>query len=49
MYKDERIELTVSCGVSDRKSNASLHSLMKSADELVYKAKKNGRDRVEYK
>ena len=49
MYKDERIELTVSCGVSDRKSNASLHSLMKSADELVYKAKKNGRDRVEHK
>ena len=49
MYKDERIELTVSSGVSDRKSNSSLHSLMKSADELVYKAKKNGRDRVEYK
>lgn len=49
MYKDERIELTVSCGVSDRKSNASLHSLMKSADELVYKAKRNGRDRVEHK
>lgn len=49
MYKDNRIELTVSCGVSDRKSNASLQSLMKSADEMVYKAKRNGRDRVEHK
>jgi diguanylate cyclase (GGDEF)-like protein len=49
MYKDERISLTVSCGVSDRKSSVSLNSLMKSADEFVYKAKKNGRDRVEYK
>lgn len=49
MYKDNRIEISVSCGVSDRKSNASLKGLLKRADEFVYKAKKNGRDRVEYK
>lgn len=49
MYKDQRINLTVSCGVSERNSNSSLHNLMKTADKLVYKAKKNGRDRVEYK
>jgi diguanylate cyclase (GGDEF)-like protein len=49
MYKDERIKLTVSCGVSERAANASLRGVMKSADEFVYKAKKNGRDRVEYK
>ncbi|OHE07525.1 MAG: diguanylate cyclase [Sulfurimonas sp. RIFCSPLOWO2_12_FULL_34_6] len=49
MYKEERIELTVSCGVSDRKSNFSLQGLIKSADEVLYKAKKEGRDMVEYK
>lgn len=49
MYKEKRIELTVSCGASDRKSNFSLQSLLKSADESLYKAKKEGRDRVEYK
>ena len=49
MYKESRIELSVSCGVSDRKSNASLSGVIKRADEFVYKAKKNGRDRVEYK
>ncbi|MDD5371980.1 MAG: diguanylate cyclase [Sulfurimonas sp.] len=46
MYKDSRIEVTVSCGVSDRKSNFSLQSLLKTADEFLYKAKKDGRDRV---
>lgn len=49
MYKESRIEVTVSSGVSDRKSNASLNGTIKRADEFVYKAKKNGRDRVEYK
>ncbi|PNV82414.1 MAG: GGDEF domain-containing protein [Sulfurimonas sp.] len=49
MYKDNQIKLTVSCGVSDRVSNFSLQSLIKSADENLYKAKKEGRDRVVYK
>lgn len=49
MYKDNQIKLTVSCGVSDRASNFSLQSLIKSADEHLYKAKKEGRDRVVYK
>jgi diguanylate cyclase len=46
MYKDSRIALTVSSGVSDRASNTSLTSLIKTADEYMYKAKKDGRDRV---
>jgi len=49
MYKDNRIALTVSCGVSERKTHFSLQSVMKSADEALYRAKKEGRDRVESK
>lgn len=49
MYKENRIELTVSCGVSERKTHSSLQNLVKSVDEALYKAKKDGRDRVETK
>ncbi|ABB44847.1 diguanylate cyclase (GGDEF domain) [Sulfurimonas denitrificans DSM 1251] len=49
MYKSNRIELSVSAGVSERKIHASLQSTMKAADEALYKAKDNGRDRVESK
>lgn len=49
MYKENRIELTVSCGVGERKTHFSLQNLVKSADEALYKAKKDGRDRVEAK
>lgn len=49
MYKDTRIELSLSAGVSERKTHASLQSTLKSADEALYRAKENGRDRVETK
>ncbi|NOR57990.1 MAG: diguanylate cyclase, partial [Sulfurimonas sp.] len=49
MYKGERIEVTVSCGVSERKLHSSLSSVVNSADEYLYKAKKDGRNQVAYK
>lgn len=49
MYKESRIGLTVSCGVSERKTHFSLQHTVKSADEALYKAKQNGRNRVETK
>jgi len=49
MYKGERISVTVSCGVSERKSNASLKSTINEADEYMYFAKENGRNQVAYK
>jgi len=49
MYRGERIEVTVSCGVSERKKHISLQSTINSADEYLYKAKNDGRNRVEYK
>lgn len=49
MYKGKRIELTVSCGIGERQKNSSLQSTVKNADEHLYKAKKEGRNRVVYK
>ncbi|MDD2790842.1 MAG: diguanylate cyclase [Sulfurimonas sp.] len=49
MYKGARIEVTVSSGVSERKKHVSLKALINSADEYLYKAKKDGRNRVAYK
>lgn len=49
MYKGERIAVTVSCGVSERAKHISLQATINSADEYLYKAKKEGRNRVEYK
>jgi diguanylate cyclase (GGDEF)-like protein len=49
MYKGNRIKVTVSSGVSERKRHISLQATINSADEYLYIAKKNGRNRVEYK
>lgn len=49
MYRGERITVTVSSGVSERKRNSSLKSTIKNADENLYKAKNNGRNQVIYK
>ncbi|WP_373069364.1 diguanylate cyclase [Sulfurimonas sp.] len=46
MYKNERITVTVSAGLSERQSNISLDSTIKNADENLYKAKNNGRNQV---
>jgi len=49
MYKGERIKVTVSGGVSDRKRHISLQAALNSADEYLYKAKHDGRNQIAYK
>ncbi len=46
MYKNERIDVKVSIGVSERKINKSLQETLKVADEMLYRAKQEGRNRV---
>jgi diguanylate cyclase (GGDEF)-like protein len=48
MYKGKRIKVTVSGGVSDRKKHVSLQAALNSADEYLYKAKKDGRNQIAY-
>jgi len=49
MYKQKRISVTVSAGVSERANHLSLEATINAADEYLYKAKNAGRNRVEYK
>jgi diguanylate cyclase (GGDEF)-like protein len=49
MYKGKRIEVTVSSGVSERARHVSSQAVINSADEYLYKAKHDGRNRVAYK
>lgn len=49
MYRGKRIEITVSSGVSERITHASAKATINSADEYLYKAKNEGRNRVESK
>ena len=46
LYKGERITVTVSAGVTNRKEYDSQKELIEGADSLLYKAKKAGRNRV---
>lgn len=46
MYKKQRIEVTVSCGVAERKANLSVKDTITSADANLYKAKEGGRNKV---
>lgn len=46
---NEKIKVTISIGVSLIKNDEIIESLIKRADEGVYLAKKNGRNRVEFK
>ena len=47
MYQEKRIDLTVSVGIAQRSDCTSLKGTIVSADEQLYKAKKQGRNRVE--
>jgi diguanylate cyclase (GGDEF)-like protein len=49
IYKGKRINVRVSAGVSERAKHVSLEATINSADEYLYKAKKEGRNRVEYR
>lgn len=46
IYKDERINVTASCGVSVRSANANSTVTIEEADKMLYLAKQNGRNRV---
>lgn len=46
LYKNERINITVSCGVAQRSSHPSKDETVNAADELLYKAKEGGRNKV---
>ncbi len=46
MYKKTRIKVTVSAGVASRDEVNSKEELLKKADERLYLAKQNGRNRV---
>lgn len=46
LYKNERINITVSCGVAQRSMHASKEESINAADGLLYKAKEAGRNKV---
>lgn len=47
VYKNQRIAVTVSCGIAVRSDFDSADSTIKASDNRLYKAKQNGRNRVE--
>ncbi len=49
IYKGQRIAVTVSSGLSERKIHTSLQAVVNSADEYLYIAKNSGRNQVGYK
>lgn len=46
MYKGERINITVSAGVSQRSKQKSVKEIIEASDKMLYKAKELGRNRV---
>ena len=44
IYKDKRIEVTISAGCAERKENNGLRDIIKKADEQLRIAKQNGRN-----
>ena len=49
LYKGNRINLTVSCGVSERKKAKDFEETFKISDTNMYKAKESGRNKVVYR
>lgn len=48
MFQNQRIDVTVSAGVAERSRFPSKLTTVKAADEKLYMAKRNGRNRVEH-
>ena len=46
--EDKNIRVTISVGVGTLQDDMALADLYKSADEMLYRAKRNGRNRVSY-
>lgn len=46
IYKKERIGVTVSCGISERKNHKNKEEAVEAADKMLYEAKKSGRNLV---
>ncbi len=46
IYKNERIYVSISGGVTERKDHKSLEEAINSADEMLYKAKNSGRNKI---
>lgn len=47
-YNNIRMKVTFSAGIVDRKDFKDIDSMFKKADELLYKAKNSGKDRLEF-
>ena len=46
IYKNERIEVKISCGISQRKLCKSMDDTIEEADRMLYRAKEAGRNQV---
>ncbi len=47
IYDDKKMKITFSAGIVSRGNSVTLDQALKSADMLLYKAKRNGRDNIE--
>jgi len=46
IYKNERIDVKISCGVAQRSKTTSETQTISNSDKMLYKAKENGRNQV---
>jgi len=46
MYKGERINITISAGISQRSKQKTVKETVEAADKMLYKAKESGRNKV---